>query len=101
MESDVTNSMSYLLGRIGLISYNDSFWAKLCFADAADGPVVWQLNLNLSQTCMDYGMNTKRRLFFYYREAEAYKEKGNAFYVQKDYNEAYNYYTKAIGEFDS
>lgn len=30
------------------------------------------------------------------REAEAYKEKGNAFYVQKDYNEAYNYYTKAI-----
>ncbi|KAM3922547.1 dnaJ homolog subfamily C member 7 [Leptodactylus fuscus] len=30
------------------------------------------------------------------REAEAYKEKGNAFYAQKDYNEAYNYYTKAI-----
>ncbi|XP_068120408.1 dnaJ homolog subfamily C member 7 isoform X2 [Hyperolius riggenbachi] len=30
------------------------------------------------------------------REAEIYKEKGNAFYVQKDYNEAYNYYTKAI-----
>ncbi|XP_053554934.1 dnaJ homolog subfamily C member 7 isoform X2 [Bombina bombina] len=30
------------------------------------------------------------------REAEAYKEKGNAFYAQKDYNQAYNYYTKAI-----
>ncbi|XP_015687705.1 dnaJ homolog subfamily C member 7 isoform X1 [Protobothrops mucrosquamatus] len=30
------------------------------------------------------------------REAESFKEQGNAFYAKKDYNEAYNYYTKAI-----
>ncbi|ETE69826.1 DnaJ-like subfamily C member 7, partial [Ophiophagus hannah] len=29
-------------------------------------------------------------------EAESFKEQGNAFYAKKDYNEAYNYYTKAI-----
>lgn len=32
------------------------------------------------------------------REAESFKEQGNAYYAKKDYNEAYNYYTKAIGE---
>ena len=31
-------------------------------------------------------------------EAEGFKEQGNAFYVKKDYSEAFNYYTKAIGE---
>ncbi|XP_060138063.1 dnaJ homolog subfamily C member 7 [Zootoca vivipara] len=30
------------------------------------------------------------------RDAESFKEQGNAFYAKKDYNEAYNYYTKAI-----
>ncbi|XP_061447030.1 dnaJ homolog subfamily C member 7 isoform X2 [Rhineura floridana] len=30
------------------------------------------------------------------REAESFKEQGNAFYAKKDYNEAFNYYTKAI-----
>ncbi|XP_071776423.1 dnaJ homolog subfamily C member 7-like [Centroberyx gerrardi] len=30
------------------------------------------------------------------REAEGFKEQGNAFYVKKDYSEAFNYYTKAI-----
>ncbi|XP_019751464.1 dnaJ homolog subfamily C member 7 [Hippocampus comes] len=30
------------------------------------------------------------------READGYKEQGNAFYIQKDYAEAFNYYTKAI-----
>uniref|UniRef100_A0A3Q2QLE9 DnaJ homolog subfamily C member 7 n=1 Tax=Fundulus heteroclitus TaxID=8078 RepID=A0A3Q2QLE9_FUNHE len=30
------------------------------------------------------------------RDAEAFKEQGNAFYVKKDYTEAFNYYTKAI-----
>ncbi|CAG02333.1 unnamed protein product, partial [Tetraodon nigroviridis] len=30
------------------------------------------------------------------REAESFKEQGNAFYVKKDYTEAFNYYTKAI-----
>uniref|UniRef100_A0AAX7SIZ5 J domain-containing protein n=1 Tax=Astatotilapia calliptera TaxID=8154 RepID=A0AAX7SIZ5_ASTCA len=30
------------------------------------------------------------------REAESFKEQGNAFYVKKDYAEAFNYYTKAI-----
>ncbi|XP_030112110.2 dnaJ homolog subfamily C member 7 [Taeniopygia guttata] len=30
------------------------------------------------------------------REAEAFKEQGNAYYAKKDYNEAFNYYTKAI-----
>uniref|UniRef100_A0A4W3HQL7 DnaJ homolog subfamily C member 7 n=1 Tax=Callorhinchus milii TaxID=7868 RepID=A0A4W3HQL7_CALMI len=30
------------------------------------------------------------------KEAELFKEQGNAFYAKKDYNEAYNYYTKAI-----
>uniref|UniRef100_A0AAR2JYP1 J domain-containing protein n=1 Tax=Pygocentrus nattereri TaxID=42514 RepID=A0AAR2JYP1_PYGNA len=30
------------------------------------------------------------------REAEGYKEQGNAFYIKKDYSEAFNYYTKAI-----
>ncbi|XP_037587608.1 dnaJ homolog subfamily C member 7 [Cebus imitator] len=30
------------------------------------------------------------------REAETFKEQGNAYYAKKDYNEAYNYYTKAI-----
>ena len=34
------------------------------------------------------------------REAESFKEQGNAYYAKKDYNEAYNYYTKAIGEKD-
>uniref|UniRef100_A0A8D0LLE8 DnaJ homolog subfamily C member 7 n=1 Tax=Sus scrofa TaxID=9823 RepID=A0A8D0LLE8_PIG len=29
-------------------------------------------------------------------EAESFKEQGNAYYAKKDYNEAYNYYTKAI-----
>lgn len=36
---------------------------------------------------------------FDHREAEGFKEQGNAFYVKKDYAEAYNYYTKAIGNF--
>lgn len=36
---------------------------------------------------------------FEHREAEGFKEQGNAFYVKKDYAEAYNYYTKAIGNF--
>lgn len=31
------------------------------------------------------------------REAEGFKEQGNAYYVKKDYSEAFNYYTKAIG----
>uniref|UniRef100_A0A667YEL7 DnaJ homolog subfamily C member 7 n=1 Tax=Myripristis murdjan TaxID=586833 RepID=A0A667YEL7_9TELE len=30
------------------------------------------------------------------REAEGFKEQGNAYYIKKDYSEAYNYYTKAI-----
>uniref|UniRef100_A0A3P8XHE7 J domain-containing protein n=1 Tax=Esox lucius TaxID=8010 RepID=A0A3P8XHE7_ESOLU len=30
------------------------------------------------------------------REAEGFKEKGNTFYIKKDYSEAFNYYTKAI-----
>lgn len=30
------------------------------------------------------------------REAESFKEQGNAYYAKKDYHEAYNYYTKAI-----
>ncbi|XP_076008233.1 dnaJ homolog subfamily C member 7-like isoform X2 [Genypterus blacodes] len=30
------------------------------------------------------------------REAEGFKEQGNAFYSKKDYSEAFNYYTKAI-----
>lgn len=39
-------------------------------------------------------------LFCYrHREAEVFKEQGNAYYVKKDYSEAFNYYTKAIGEF--
>lgn len=32
-----------------------------------------------------------------HREAEGFKELGNAFYIKKDYAEAFNYYTKAIG----
>lgn len=39
-------------------------------------------------------------LVFLSREAESFKEQGNAYYAKKDYNEAYNYYTKAIGEKD-
>uniref|UniRef100_A0A672G6M5 DnaJ homolog subfamily C member 7 n=1 Tax=Salarias fasciatus TaxID=181472 RepID=A0A672G6M5_SALFA len=36
-------------------------------------------------------------LFFLpHREAEGFKEQGNAFYIKKDYEEAFNYYTKAI-----
>lgn len=34
-----------------------------------------------------------------FREAEVFKEQGNAYYVKKDYTEAFNYYTKAIGKF--
>lgn len=30
------------------------------------------------------------------REAECFKEQGNAFYIKKDYSEAFNYYTRAI-----
>ncbi|KAK5884639.1 hypothetical protein CesoFtcFv8_018440 [Champsocephalus esox] len=30
------------------------------------------------------------------RDAEVFKEQGNAFYIKKDYAEAFNYYTKAI-----
>ncbi|XP_037332231.2 dnaJ homolog subfamily C member 7 isoform X1 [Pungitius pungitius] len=30
------------------------------------------------------------------REAEGFKEQGNAFYINKDYAEAFNYYSKAI-----
>ncbi|XP_036405053.1 dnaJ homolog subfamily C member 7-like isoform X1 [Megalops cyprinoides] len=30
------------------------------------------------------------------REAECFKEQGNAYYIKKDYSEAFNYYTKAI-----
>lgn len=37
-------------------------------------------------------------VFLPFREAESFKEQGNAYYAKKDYNEAYNYYTKAIGE---
>uniref|UniRef100_A0A8C7KN80 DnaJ homolog subfamily C member 7 n=1 Tax=Oncorhynchus kisutch TaxID=8019 RepID=A0A8C7KN80_ONCKI len=31
-----------------------------------------------------------------FREAESFKEQGNAYYIKKDYSEAFNYYTKAI-----
>lgn len=37
--------------------------------------------------------------FFPHRTAEGFKEQGNAFYVKKDYAEAFNYYTKAIGTY--
>ncbi|KAJ1115202.1 hypothetical protein NDU88_003428 [Pleurodeles waltl] len=30
------------------------------------------------------------------REAKNYKEQGKCYYAKKDYNEAYNYYTKSI-----
>uniref|UniRef100_A0A8C8GWW4 DnaJ homolog subfamily C member 7 n=1 Tax=Oncorhynchus tshawytscha TaxID=74940 RepID=A0A8C8GWW4_ONCTS len=30
------------------------------------------------------------------REAESFKEQGNAYYIKKDYSEAFSYYTKAI-----
>ncbi|KAJ7984495.1 hypothetical protein DPEC_G00355410 [Dallia pectoralis] len=30
------------------------------------------------------------------RKAEGYKEQGNAFYIKKEYSEAFNYYSKAI-----
>ncbi|TRY59836.1 hypothetical protein DNTS_035258 [Danionella cerebrum] len=30
------------------------------------------------------------------REAEGFKEQGNAYYIKKDYTEAFNFYTKAI-----
>uniref|UniRef100_A0AAY5JY68 J domain-containing protein n=1 Tax=Esox lucius TaxID=8010 RepID=A0AAY5JY68_ESOLU len=30
------------------------------------------------------------------REAESFKEQGNAYYIKKDYSEAFEYYTKAI-----
>lgn len=33
-----------------------------------------------------------------HREAEVFKEQGNAYYVKKDYAEAFNFYTKAIGK---
>lgn len=36
---------------------------------------------------------------FLHREAEGFKEQGNAFYIKKDYAEAFNYYTKAIGNY--
>lgn len=39
-----------------------------------------------------------KRVLLPFREAESFKEQGNAYYAKKDYNEAYNYYTKAIGE---
>lgn len=32
------------------------------------------------------------------RDAEDFKEQGNAYYIKKDYSEAFNYYTKAIGK---
>uniref|UniRef100_A0A8C6Q4U4 DnaJ heat shock protein family (Hsp40) member C7 n=1 Tax=Nothobranchius furzeri TaxID=105023 RepID=A0A8C6Q4U4_NOTFU len=35
-------------------------------------------------------------LFYLYRQAEGFKEQGNAYYSKKDYSEAFNYYTKAI-----
>lgn len=31
-------------------------------------------------------------------KAEGFKEQGNVFYSKKDYSEAFNYYTKAIGK---
>lgn len=31
--------------------------------------------------------------------AESFKEQGNAYYSKKDYSQAFNYYTKAIGEY--
>uniref|UniRef100_A0A8C8H1D7 J domain-containing protein n=1 Tax=Oncorhynchus tshawytscha TaxID=74940 RepID=A0A8C8H1D7_ONCTS len=31
-----------------------------------------------------------------FREAESFKEQGNAYYIKKDYSEAFSYYTKAI-----
>lgn len=48
------------------------------------------------------GIDSNLILFFsfLFREAESFKEQGNAYYAKKDYNEAYNYYTKAIGEKD-
>lgn len=36
---------------------------------------------------------------YFHRTAEVFKEQGNAFYVKKDYAEAFNYYTKAIGTY--
>lgn len=37
-------------------------------------------------------------VFPLFSEAEGFKEQGNAFYSRKDYSEAFNFYTKAIGE---
>lgn len=33
-----------------------------------------------------------------YRQAEVFKEQGNIFYSQKEYSDAFNCYTKAIGK---
>jgi len=50
------------------------------------------------RTCSDAQFLLKCGVFLPFREAESFKEQGNAYYAKKDYNEAYNYYTKAIGE---
>lgn len=50
-------------------------------------------DLVVVRTCADAAPR-----FSSFREAESFKEQGNAYYAKKDYNEAYNYYTKAIGE---
>lgn len=44
------------------------------------------------------GAHSSSNVLLPFREAESFKEQGNAYYAKKDYNEAYNYYTKAIGE---
>lgn len=48
--------------------------------------------------CPDAQFLPRRGVLLPFREAESFKEQGNAYYAKKDYNEAYNYYTKAIGE---
>uniref|UniRef100_A0A8C6SZR1 DnaJ homolog subfamily C member 7 n=1 Tax=Neogobius melanostomus TaxID=47308 RepID=A0A8C6SZR1_9GOBI len=40
--------------------------------------------------------STGLELFFSRKQAEGFKEQGNAFYSNKDYSEAFNFYTKAI-----
>uniref|UniRef100_A0A3B4DDW7 J domain-containing protein n=1 Tax=Pygocentrus nattereri TaxID=42514 RepID=A0A3B4DDW7_PYGNA len=42
------------------------------------------------------GWSEKWNQTFPKTEAEIFKEKGNAFYIKKEYSEAFNYYTKAI-----
>ncbi|XP_038838239.1 dnaJ homolog subfamily C member 7-like isoform X2 [Salvelinus namaycush] len=78
-----------------------SVWATHCYEKVVNQPPPLLLSPSKMATVDDCDVTMDPEMEILSdeeleREAESFKEQGNAYYIKKDYSEAFNYYTKAI-----